>query len=75
MSVLVYAFTDAHPPAIEGGGLNGHCLRMVEQGDVAAVVSDHDEPRPACTGPNLWDFEQVMERLMERRAVVPAPQC
>jgi hypothetical protein len=72
VSVLVYAFTDPDPPAIEGTGLSGQPLRLVKLDDVAAVVSDHDAARLECTGPNLWDFEQVMERLMQRGAIVPA---
>jgi hypothetical protein len=71
MTLVVYAITDANSPAIDERGLNGRPLRAVAQDDLAAVVSEHDGPRLAHGAANLWDYEQVMERLLADRTLLP----
>jgi hypothetical protein len=71
MSLVVYAITDADSPDIEERGLHGRPLRTVAQDALAAVVSDHDGSRVARSATNLWDYEQVMERLMACCTILP----
>jgi hypothetical protein len=71
MTLVVYAIIEAGSPAIEERGLDGHPLRTVGDEDLAAVVSEHDGSRIAGSAANLWDYEQVMERLMSDRAILP----
>jgi hypothetical protein len=71
MSLVVYAIVDSPSPEIEERGLDGRPLRTVTQGELAAVVSKHDAPRVARSAANLWDYEQVMERLMAGRTILP----
>ena len=53
-------------------GLDDKPLRVLTEGDLAAVVSDHDQPRLASSALSLWGYEQVVERLMADRTVLPA---
>jgi hypothetical protein len=71
MTLVVYAIIEAESPAIEERGLDGHALRTIADEDLAAVVSEHDGPRIAGSAANLWDYEQVMERLMSDRTILP----
>jgi Gas vesicle synthesis protein GvpL/GvpF len=70
MTVLLYAVTEANVPLV-GHGLEGRPLRAIPGDELAAVVSDHEQP-PAPSEPNLWAYEQVVERLMARATVLPA---
>jgi hypothetical protein len=72
MSVLVYAFTDASEPTIDGRGLDGCPLRLLVEDDLAAVVADHGESRLERSAATLLGYERVMERLTASRAVLPA---
>jgi len=71
MTLALYAITEADAPAIEERGLDGRPLRSVAQDDLAAVVSEHDGPRIARSAANLWDYEQIMERLLADRTLLP----
>jgi hypothetical protein len=71
VSLVVYAITDADSPAIEERGLHGRPLRTVTQDVLAAVVSAHEGSRVPSSAANLWDYEQVMERLMAARTILP----
>jgi hypothetical protein len=70
MTVLLYAVTEAEVPLV-GHGLEGRALRTIRSRELAAVVSDHDRP-PAPSEPNLWAYEQVVEKLMARAPLLPA---
>jgi hypothetical protein len=72
MTVLVYAFDRAGEPAPDTRGLDDKPLRVVTEGELAAVVTDHDQPRLASSALSLWGYEQVMERLMAARTILPA---
>ncbi len=72
MTVLVYAFARAAEPTPGEPGLDGKPLRTVAAGELAAVVSDHDQPRLTSSALSLWGYEQVMERLMASRSILPA---
>jgi hypothetical protein len=63
MSLVVYAIADA--PAAESGPL---CT--VEHDGLAAVVSEHDGGRPPDRS-DLLEYEQVMERLLAARTILP----
>jgi hypothetical protein len=70
MTVVLYAVTATREPVV-GEGLDNQPLRAIRDDDLAAVVSDHDTS-PAPTESNLWTFEDVVEKLMTRTAVLPA---
>jgi hypothetical protein len=72
MSVLVYAFATAAEAAPKERGLDGKPLRLVSDDVLAAVVSDHDQPRLASNALSLWGYEQVMEQLLASRTILPA---
>ncbi len=72
MTLLVYAFTEAAPAALEECGLDGRPLRIVADGALGAIVGELDGAEPELSAANLWDYEQAMERLMAARAILPA---
>jgi hypothetical protein len=72
MTVLLYAVTEAaNGDALAGHGLDDRPLRAIRDDGLAAVVSDH-ESDPAPTEPNLWAYEDVVEKLMTKTTVLPA---
>jgi Gas vesicle synthesis protein GvpL/GvpF len=72
MSLVVYAIIESpQPPAIDERGLDGRPLRTVAEDELAAVVSEQSGSRVARSAANLWDYEQVMERLMAERTILP----
>ena len=62
----------AHVPPPSERGPDDKPLRVVAVGELAAVVSDHDQSRLSSSALSLWGYEQVMERLMASRTVLPA---
>jgi hypothetical protein len=72
--VYVYAITDSPelPPG-EQPGLAEEPLEILPQETLCAVYSRH-EPGSSLspTAENVWRHEQVVERLMSDRAVLPA---
>lgn len=72
MRLVAYAIADADPDAIEGIGLDGQPLTEIEHGGLALVVSRHGPWRPEPTGEMLWRYEEIIERLMRRRPILPA---
>lgn len=70
--IWVYAICerpDLPPP--RRGGLADAPLDGVREGDLLAVISRHDEPLGDPTLESLRVHEQVVERLMADRAVLP----
>jgi hypothetical protein len=72
MSLLVYGVVDADGAAVAGTGLERRPLRAVTDGPLSAIVTDHDGPGPAPTTGVLLDYERTVQRLMDRRAILPA---
>lgn len=72
MSLLVYAIVDADGSAIAGTGLEQRPLRSVTDGPLSAIVTDHDGPGPEPDAAALHDYEQTIQLLMDRRAILPA---
>jgi hypothetical protein len=72
MSVLVYAVAQAADPAPAGSGLDDQPLRLLSEGPLAAIVSDHEGPAPEPEIEVLYEYEQTVQRLMERGAILPA---
>ena len=72
MIAYLYAITDLPRTALpDQAGLGGARLSEVVWHDIAAVVSDHDAlPSSACAD-DFWRHENVIEALMDRRAVLP----
>jgi hypothetical protein len=72
MTLLLYAIADAGHVMSPGlSGLDGHPLRSVARGDLAAVVSEC-RAGPTVTPDALLRFEQAVEGLMGDRTVLPA---
>jgi hypothetical protein len=72
MTVLLYAVTEAaNGDDVAGQGLDDRPLRAIRDDGLVAVVSDHDS-HPAPTEPNLWAYEDVVEKLMTKTTVLPA---
>jgi hypothetical protein len=72
MTVLLYAVTEAaNGDDVAGQGLDDRPLRTIRDDGLVAVVSDHDS-HPAPTEPNLWAYEDVVEKLMTKTTVLPA---
>ncbi|MET0557653.1 MAG: GvpL/GvpF family gas vesicle protein [Solirubrobacterales bacterium] len=67
--LYVYAIADSSPG--EGvTGLHGAPLRVVEHGDLRAVVSDH-AVAPEPDEEVLWAHERVLEELMRDSTILP----
>jgi gas vesicle protein GvpL/GvpF len=71
MSVLVYGIAERGDVAINRPGLQQQPLRGVYAGQLVAIVSDHDEPPPRAVD-TLWEYEQIVERVADGHAMVPA---
>lgn len=71
MSLLAYAFTESDADGIDGMGLNEQPLIAIEDDGVALVASRHAGP-PVPTAETLWRYEEIVERLMARQAILPA---
>ena len=71
MSLLVYAFAEADADGIDGVGLDQQPLMAIEDDGVALVASRHAGP-PVPAAEALWRYEEVVERLMARQAILPA---
>ncbi len=72
MMSYVYAITDRpDEPLPSQLGLDDEELAQVVFRDIGAVVSKHDGSHVAATGDKLWRHEQVVESLMDARAVLP----
>src|SRR5579875_667305 len=57
--------------AIKESGLERRPLRIMRCGRLAAIVSEHERaPEPDVE--SLWAYEQVLERAMRQRALLPA---
>ncbi len=70
--IWVYALCDRpEMPLPAGTGLARAPLYAVGEGDVLAVFSHHAEPPGEPAPDALWAHEQVVERLMAGRAVLP----
>lgn len=74
MSVLLlYALIDDGTGVgpLPAMGLAGRPLRTVACGQLTAIVSEH-ERAPGCDVESLWCYEQLLERVMARAALLPA---
>ena len=71
--IYVYAITDRpEAPLPRQLGLQDAELARIAWCDVAAIVSAFDGTRPSETADEVWRHEEVVEELMNDRAVLPA---
>jgi hypothetical protein len=56
---------------LPGAGLWGAPSQAIEQGELAAVVSEHEDLSRPLDEDELWAHEKVVEELMEHGAVLP----
>lgn len=72
MMTYVYAITDRpEEPLPDQLGLDDAKLAQVGLRDIGAVISRHDGARLSASADQLWRHEEVIEELMNRRAVLP----
>jgi len=71
MSLLVYAVSEAGQAPVEGTGLAGATLSTIVDHGLAAIVTDGPPVRLEPTEDALWEYEQVIERLMAGKDVLP----
>jgi len=69
--VYLYSVTEPRLAPPTEAGLEGAPLRVVCTDEVAAVVSDRDEPQVTVSEEALWAHERVAESLLEDGAVLP----
>jgi Gas vesicle synthesis protein GvpL/GvpF len=72
MTLLLYGIADGRVGQIEGSGLERRPLRGVAEQSLVAVVSEHDRARSRASEDELWEYERVVEGLMDRFALLPA---
>ncbi|MDR3473958.1 MAG: GvpL/GvpF family gas vesicle protein [Devosia sp.] len=73
MMIYVYAITDQpDEPLPQQPGLDDAQLAQLAWRDIGAVVSMHEASHWTASPEAVWRHEQVVEALMERRAVLPA---
>lgn len=69
MTLLLYAITDRE--RVSGEGLGGTPLSLVRGDGLAAVVSSHPTPLPDVTEERIWEYERVVESLMDSGTILP----
>ena len=70
--MLAYAFAETDADGIDGVGLEEQPLITIEDDGVALVASRHASRPPVPTAETLWRYEEVVEHLMARQAILPA---
>jgi gas vesicle protein GvpL/GvpF len=71
LSVLyLYAIVQQASEA-PGLGIREAPTRVISEGDLAAIVSEHDDPPHDLDQDELWAHETVVEELMRSAAVLP----
>jgi hypothetical protein len=70
MKLLAYAIGGPEI-AVEGAGLSGAPLRTVAGPELAAVVSQHDSAPRDRDAALLWEYENVIERIMAQTQILP----
>jgi hypothetical protein len=68
--LYLYAITEG-PEVPDRPGLRDASLRVIGDGDLFAVVSEHGDSRIEASEDDLWAHEDVVEALMDRAAVLP----
>ncbi|HWE34527.1 MAG TPA: GvpL/GvpF family gas vesicle protein [Solirubrobacteraceae bacterium] len=69
MTLLLYAVTDRQ--AVSGSGIGGAPLSLVRSAGLAAVVSGSQMPAPEATEEKIWEYERVVESLMDASTILP----
>lgn len=75
MSLLLYGVAEAGATGgavFSGLGLDDEPLRIVVEGSLAAIVSDHAGPDPQPEIASLRSYESTVRRLMEGGEILPA---
>ena len=72
MTLLLYGIADCPPGQVDGVGLHGRPLRGVGENRLTAIVSEYAQAQSEQTENTMWDYERILERVMERGTVLPA---
>src|SRR5947209_19672915 len=72
MTLLLYAIAERPADALYGHGLDGRALKGLGDNRLVAIVSEHDGASNDASEGRLWEYEQVVEALMEPRPILPA---
>jgi Gas vesicle synthesis protein GvpL/GvpF len=71
MSLLLYAVTTSGEQ-VAATGLGGNRLDAIEEHGLTAIVSPVAGNAVSADHDTMWEYEQVLERLMARHAILPA---
>jgi hypothetical protein len=71
MTLLLYAIAECEPSKVEGTGIGGARLMALQHRELAAIVSEEVGTDEAVALDQLWQYERVMETLMERHPILP----
>jgi Gas vesicle synthesis protein GvpL/GvpF len=72
MSVMVYAIAQRGDSPVAGYGLQKEPLRVIHADALTAIVSDHEGAALRPEVEALWQYERIVERIAQVRAIVPA---
>ena len=72
MSLFLYGVVEADAGAVVGTGIDDRPLRVVADGPLMAIVTDHGDPEPLAATEALDEYERTVQRLMDSRAILPA---
>jgi hypothetical protein len=73
VTLLLYGVVEVDGGALAGTGVDDRPLRAVVDGPLMAIVTDHDDPGTLAASEALDEYERTVQRLMEARAILPAP--
>jgi Gas vesicle synthesis protein GvpL/GvpF len=73
MSLFLYGVVEADAGTLVGTGIDDRPLRAIADGPLVAIVTDHDDPDPLASSGALDEYERTVQRLMNFRAILPAP--
>ena len=68
MTLLMYAVTDRR--RVSGTGVGGAPLSLVRGAGIAAVVSESQAPALEATEERIWEYERVVESLMDSGTMI-----
>jgi Gas vesicle synthesis protein GvpL/GvpF len=70
VTLLLYAVTDRL--RVSGNGVGAAPLSLVRGSGLAAVVSASHAPAPEPSEQRIWEYEEVVESLMDSGTILPA---
>jgi glycosyltransferase involved in cell wall biosynthesis len=72
MTLLLYGLTDSGEREVRGSGVEQVALRGISESGLVAIVSERADRSLTREHETLWEYERVIESLMEHHSIVPA---